>query len=160
MNASLPAAVTSAAATWENPMGTDGFEFIEYAAPDPAARYRSEFHADRVCFSAEWPTLHAHTTVWVSPEDDIELRRVELTNHGEATIEIELLSALDITLATPAADEAHPAFSNLFVQADWLPAQQALRLFWWTNGRQKPPRIRAPGGPPGRNGSRRARERR
>ena len=22
---------------WENPMGTDGFEFIEYAAPDPAA---------------------------------------------------------------------------------------------------------------------------
>src|SRR4051812_50123290 len=22
---------------WENPMGTDGFEFIEYAAPDPLA---------------------------------------------------------------------------------------------------------------------------
>jgi 4-hydroxyphenylpyruvate dioxygenase len=22
---------------WENPLGTDGFEFIEYAAPDPAA---------------------------------------------------------------------------------------------------------------------------
>src|SRR3989338_2029305 len=37
MNASLPAAVTSAATTWENPMGTDGFEFIEYAAPDPPA---------------------------------------------------------------------------------------------------------------------------
>jgi len=25
---------------WENPMGTDGFEFIEYAAPDPAAMGR------------------------------------------------------------------------------------------------------------------------
>ena len=24
-------------AAWENPMGTDGFEFIEYAAPDPDA---------------------------------------------------------------------------------------------------------------------------
>ncbi|HJV49815.1 MAG TPA: 4-hydroxyphenylpyruvate dioxygenase, partial [Noviherbaspirillum sp.] len=22
---------------WDNPMGTDGFEFIEYAAPDPKA---------------------------------------------------------------------------------------------------------------------------
>src|SRR6266480_875791 len=22
---------------WDNPLGTDGFEFIEYAAPDPAA---------------------------------------------------------------------------------------------------------------------------
>ena len=26
--------------SWENPMGTDGFEFIEYAAPDPAAMGR------------------------------------------------------------------------------------------------------------------------
>ena len=24
-------------AAWDNPMGTDGFEFIEYAAPDPVA---------------------------------------------------------------------------------------------------------------------------
>ncbi len=27
----------SAPAAWDNPMGTDGFEFIEYAAPDPQA---------------------------------------------------------------------------------------------------------------------------
>ncbi|MDW5444703.1 4-hydroxyphenylpyruvate dioxygenase [Polaromonas sp. SM01] len=33
MNAPLPTATTN----WDNPMGTDGFEFIEYAAPDPAA---------------------------------------------------------------------------------------------------------------------------
>ena len=31
---SAPANVTE---TWDNPMGTDGFEFIEYAAPDPKA---------------------------------------------------------------------------------------------------------------------------
>jgi 4-hydroxyphenylpyruvate dioxygenase len=36
MNAPLPATVTQQAKTWDNPMGTDGFEFIEYAAPDPA----------------------------------------------------------------------------------------------------------------------------
>ncbi len=35
MNAPLPQ--TAAASTWDNPMGTDGFEFIEYAAPDPKA---------------------------------------------------------------------------------------------------------------------------
>jgi hypothetical protein len=28
-------------AAWDNPMGTDGFEFIEYAAPDPAAMGRA-----------------------------------------------------------------------------------------------------------------------
>lgn len=30
-------AATPATAPWDNPMGTDGFEFIEYAAPDPQA---------------------------------------------------------------------------------------------------------------------------
>ncbi|MEO8739888.1 MAG: 4-hydroxyphenylpyruvate dioxygenase [Casimicrobiaceae bacterium] len=28
---------TASASLWENPLGTDGFEFVEYAAPDPAA---------------------------------------------------------------------------------------------------------------------------
>jgi 4-hydroxyphenylpyruvate dioxygenase len=37
MNAALPESVAQPAHTWDNPMGTDGFEFIEYAAPDPAA---------------------------------------------------------------------------------------------------------------------------
>jgi 4-hydroxyphenylpyruvate dioxygenase len=33
----MPAKTIDHAALWDNPMGTDGFEFIEYAAPDPAA---------------------------------------------------------------------------------------------------------------------------
>ncbi|MDF2464352.1 MAG: putative 4-hydroxyphenylpyruvate dioxygenase [Ramlibacter sp.] len=37
MNQALTQAVTPQDAMWENPMGTDGFEFIEYAAPDPKA---------------------------------------------------------------------------------------------------------------------------
>jgi 4-hydroxyphenylpyruvate dioxygenase len=37
MNSALPNAVQTAATEWDNPMGTDGFEFIEYAAPDPVA---------------------------------------------------------------------------------------------------------------------------
>jgi 4-hydroxyphenylpyruvate dioxygenase len=32
---------TPAATPWDNPMGTDGFEFIEYAAPDPAGHGRA-----------------------------------------------------------------------------------------------------------------------
>ena len=34
MNKALQQGVTEQAETWPNPMGTDGFEFIEYAAPD------------------------------------------------------------------------------------------------------------------------------
>jgi len=37
MNAALPADATRRIDGWDNPMGTAGFEFIEYAAPDPKA---------------------------------------------------------------------------------------------------------------------------
>jgi cyclic beta-1,2-glucan synthetase len=97
-----------------------------HPAPDPDAVYRSTYHADRVCFEASWPELQAQTTVWVSPEDDVEFRQVELRNLGERTLELELLSAFEVTLADPRADEAHPAFSNLFVRATWRSHHQAL----------------------------------
>ena len=98
----------------------------QHPAPDPNAVYRSTYHADRVCFEASWPELQVHTTVWVSPEDDVEFRQVELRNLGDRTLELELLSAFEITLADPRADEAHPAFSNLFVRASWRSTHQAL----------------------------------
>lgn len=99
-----------------------------HPAPDPSARYLAHFHADRVVFDASWDDLHVSTTVWVSPEDDIELRQVVLHHRGDKRIEVEVISAFEVTLASHAADEAHPAFSGLFVQADWRPAQQALRF--------------------------------
>ena len=39
--AAQPAGGPAGNAAWDNPMGTDGFEFIEYAAPDPAAMGRA-----------------------------------------------------------------------------------------------------------------------
>lgn len=98
----------------------------QHPAPDPAADYQSSFHADRVCFDTRWPEIEAHTTVWVSPEDDIEFREVELRNLTDRPIELDLMSAFQITLADPRADEAHPAFSNLFLRAEWRPAQHAM----------------------------------
>jgi len=97
-----------------------------HPAPDPAAHYQSTYHADRVCFDATWPEIDAHTTVWVSPEDDIEFRQVELRNLSDRVLDLELMSVFEITLADTRADEAHPAFSNLFMRAGWRPAQQAL----------------------------------
>lgn len=97
-----------------------------HPAGDPSAQYAATYHADRVCFDARWPTLQAHITAWVSPEDDVEFRRVELTNSSDQAIDIELISAFEVTLTDPRADEAHPAFTNLFVRATWLAEDQAL----------------------------------
>ena len=98
----------------------------QHPAPDPAAHYQSTYHADRVCFDATWPEIDAHTTVWVSPEDDVEFRQVELRNLSDRVLDLELMSVFEITLAEDRADEAHPAFSNLFMRAGWRPGQQAL----------------------------------
>jgi cyclic beta-1,2-glucan synthetase len=98
----------------------------QHPAPDRKAHYSSNFHADRVCFDAAWAHLRAHTTVWVSPEDDVEFRQIDLYNSGEQDLDLELISAFEVSLADPRADEAHPAFSKLFVSAHWRPASQAL----------------------------------
>ncbi len=98
----------------------------QHPAPDAAAHYQSIYHADRVCFDAAWTEVQAHTTVWVSPEDDIEFRQVELRNLSDRTLDIELISAFDVSLSEPRADEAHPAFTNLFVRAEWQAEHQAL----------------------------------
>ncbi|MBE0474640.1 glucoamylase family protein, partial [Rhodoferax sp.] len=102
------------------------FSTTQHPAPDPNATYHSMFHSDRVCFDAQWPTLQSHTTVWISPEDDIEFRQVALSNLSDQPLEVELTSAFDVTLSAPLADEAHPAFANLFVTAQWLALHQAL----------------------------------
>mgnify|MGYP006203176367 CR=1 FL=1 len=111
-------------------LGSEGapVSLTSHPAPDPNASYQCTFHTDRVSFEAAWPQLRTTTTVWVSPEDDVELRKVVLVNRSEHPIDLELISALEVTLASPAADEAHPAFSNLFVQAHWMTDQQALRF--------------------------------
>ena len=98
----------------------------QHPAPDPRAQYQSEFHADRVCFQADWPGLRARTTVWVSPEDDIEFREVALHNDGDSPLTLELLSCFDVALSEARADESHPAFTGLFVTAQWQPSHQAL----------------------------------
>ncbi|HEY5761915.1 MAG TPA: glucoamylase family protein, partial [Rhodocyclaceae bacterium] len=67
-----------------------------------------------------------HTDIVVSPEDDIELRRMRITNRSPASRSIEVTSYTEVVLATAAADALHPAFSNLFVQTEIVAAQQAI----------------------------------
>ena len=58
--------------------------------------------------------------VVVSPEDDAEVRRVSITNLGMRAREIQVTSYAELCLTSQGADEAHPAFSNLFVQTEFV----------------------------------------
>ncbi|MDM0058296.1 GH36-type glycosyl hydrolase domain-containing protein [Variovorax fucosicus] len=97
-------------------------------APGEQWRYRTRFLADQVQFDAKGPGLEVRSTVLISPEDDTELRTVTLHNTGRETRDLELISYFEPVLSNPKADEAHPAFANLFVETRWEPAWRALLL--------------------------------
>ena len=80
--------------------------------------YEAVFSQGRAEFRRRDFSLETHTEIVVSPEDDIELRRVHITNRSRKKRMLEITSYAEVVLATPAADEAHPAFSNLFVQTE------------------------------------------
>lgn len=66
------------------------------------------------------------TEIVVSPEDDIEMRRVRITNKSRTRKSIEITSYAEVVLTSAAADTIHPAFSNLFVQTEIMPSQHAI----------------------------------
>jgi cellobiose phosphorylase len=70
--------------------------------------------------------FETYTEIVVSLEDDIELRRVRLTNRSRRRRRIEMTSYAEVVIAPVAADAAHPAFSKLFVQTEILPERRAI----------------------------------
>jgi cellobiose phosphorylase len=70
--------------------------------------------------------IDLYTEIVVSPEDDIELRRTRITNKSDRVRTIEVTSYAEVVMAPAAADNAHPAFSKLFVQTEILPEENAI----------------------------------
>ena len=90
----------------------DGFEVVFSEA---RAEFRSRLHG-----------IDSYTEIAVSPEDDVELRRVRLTNASARRRILEVTSYAEVALAPPEADALHPAFSNLFVQTEVVPDERAI----------------------------------
>lgn len=81
-------------------------------------------HKAQIC--REDVSLRTCMEVLVSAEDNAEVRRVSITNHSARVREIEVTSYAEVVLAPAASDLAHPAFSNLFVETELIPANSAL----------------------------------
>jgi cyclic beta-1,2-glucan synthetase len=87
------------------------------AEPD---HYEVAFSEGRAEIIRHDGTITTRLEVAVSSEDDAEVRRVSVTNLGSEVREIELTSYAEIVLAPQAADDAHPAFSKLFVETEFV----------------------------------------
>ncbi len=92
----------------------------------PTGRYEAIFAEGRAEFRRSDLDYEVYTELVVSPEDDIELRRVHITNNARVQREIEVTTYAEVVLAPPMEDAVHPAFSNLFVQTERLADRPAL----------------------------------
>ena len=88
--------------------------------------YEAIFSEGRAEFRRRDQGIDCYTEIVVSPEDDIELRRLRITNLSRMRRSIEVTSYSEVVLAPAAADAQHPAFSKLFVQTELLSDQPAL----------------------------------
>lgn len=92
----------------------------------PTKNYEALFSLGHAEFSRQDYGIDTKTEIVISPEDDTEMRRVRITNRTQSVKVLEITSYAEIVLASQASDEAHPAFSNLFVQTEIIPEYKAI----------------------------------
>lgn len=99
-------------------------------AYQPTAHKADHYEAIFVQARAEYRrrdyAIETHTEISVSPEDDVEIRRVTLTNQSFRTRHIEITTYAEVVLAPLNSDLAHRAFSNLFVETEIVPDRHAI----------------------------------
>ncbi|MGG7780462.1 hypothetical protein PGN94_25155, partial [Klebsiella aerogenes] len=100
--------------TWQ-PTGYTSGQDEEVLFTDAGAEFRRSFGG-----------LSVKTQVVISPEDDVELRRLTLIHRGRKPRSLELTTYAEVVLAPDASDLAHPAFSNLFIQTELATERDAI----------------------------------
>ena len=88
--------------------------------------YDVEFSEGKAEITRRDGTLRSTLEVVVSAEEEVEVRRLTLTNLDAASRELEVTSYAELVLAPQSSDDSHPAFSNLFVQTEAVSGHDAL----------------------------------
>ncbi|MBF7083236.1 glycosyl transferase family 36 [Desulfallas sp. Bu1-1] len=85
----------------------------------PSDEQRVQFSLDRATFMRVDGDIQTSLEICVSPEWNAEVRRLTLANAGSEARIIEVTTFLELALAPPIADDAHPAFSKLFIETEF-----------------------------------------
>ncbi|MCX7061679.1 MAG: cyclic beta 1-2 glucan synthetase [Gammaproteobacteria bacterium] len=91
-----------------------------------AERYEAVFADGRAEFRRLDHGIESRLEILVSPEDDIELRRLRLSNRSRVARTLVVTSYAEPVLDTPASDAMQPGFGKLFLQTEWQPEQRAI----------------------------------
>ena len=91
-----------------------------------ADSYQATFATGTATFHRRDCEIETQTDIAVSADDDVELRRVRISNGGNARRVLDVTSYTEVVLALATTDAAHPAFNKLFVETEILPEHQAI----------------------------------
>jgi cyclic beta-1,2-glucan synthetase len=84
------------------------------------------FSLEKISFTRTDGAIHTRMEICVSPEFDAEVRQITLTNHGDVPCVLEVTSYLELALAAAADYNAHPTFSKLFIETEFIPETKVL----------------------------------
>jgi cyclic beta-1,2-glucan synthetase len=117
------------------------------AGSQPLAGEGSErevtFAPHKVDFRSEGPAITTHTEITVPPEDDLEIRRVRLTNQSDEVRRLRLVSYGEVVLAQQETDRRHPAFNKLFIESEYLDERHTLLFMRRRRSSEEKPPVMA-----------------
>ncbi len=94
--------------------------------PGRAANYEVRFAEDRAEYRRRRGALTTELEYHLSPESDAVVRRLTIRNDRRGARRMTITTFAELALANARDDDAHPAFSKLFVHTEFLPDRGAV----------------------------------
>jgi cyclic beta-1,2-glucan synthetase len=85
-----------------------------------------EFYPHRAEFERRDDEISVRVIIDIAANDDVEIRRVTVTNHSDQTRQLSLTSYAEVILTTQEIDRRHPAFNRLFIESEHIEDGQIL----------------------------------
>jgi len=87
---------------------------------DKPDKYTVTFASDKTKITRIDGNIETKTKITVSPNDSVEIRRLEIENLGNTDETLEISSFIEPVLSSKEQDYAHPAFNNLFLSYEFI----------------------------------------
>jgi cyclic beta-1,2-glucan synthetase len=82
--------------------------------------YEVIFGPDKAEYKRKDFGIFVHSEITISPEENVEIRKITLTNVSSKRRILDVTSYGEVVLTSARADNSHPAFSKMFIESEYL----------------------------------------
>ncbi len=121
-----PLISTSGQAVYLHDVETDQTWSVSRYPTRRESAIETTFRVNHTHFEGRYQALTWQLDVTVHPDLNAEIRKLTISNESQEMRTIEITSFLELSLARPQSDQAHSAYSKLFVETFYDPDQECL----------------------------------